>query len=950
MHSLKLSPTLTFSLTLDTSDHSLNISAVDKSKNICLHFKTYDSLSYHLKHHPSHNLFFANCEECLVPRVFWHKDAKIVADENFIEIVSSPLDPRANKPLTNITAHYRFEKLEDVGGVRASTYYTCNEPVTLHQMNWLKLLPTNNTTFNSFHSYEPVYTQKISKMNHALKSKAISVNGEQGNIFLLNCGEGTVVPPLGENALTIIPQGNLDTGVSLDCFKKSTRLTADLVFTPKSGSLPKVSLPKLETVELTGEVYELASGLLTARLFKRNDGVSLSSINLDGFSPTNAEGLLPLTKLKLLDLTTNKYIAATSEKGWGKVQVKTFPSFLEIVLSNPHNIDNLSVKITARSKPKSRIEWTVSVINTNENLSVLSCSYPGTSFHGGKCVKAVTSKFSGQVISGPYSRGLGYYAPYPHGDLAPLPVFGVYDASKDEQNGFYASVHDPSGSVKDFCTQFTVNQHGSVSYDYPAEFSHNTANSFELSGKLIWQIFSRDWYDLAQIYRDFVIKNAVWLPEYGRPDVPNWVKDIPVYIMDWLPTEPDGEPMPSTLRKSIEPKPDDWYEIPIKLANELDLPVCYHIYNWHKIAFDNGYPNYFPTKDCFVKGIDELKKHNIKLMPYINGRLWDSKDKGEKFYKFKDALAHTSKEYDNKPDLESYESLEDDGTPVKMSIMCPSSPLWQKTLLNISQKLFNEFDMDAIYIDQIAAARPNLCLDKTHNHPPGGGDWWRKSYGALLDLLRINKTEEQAFTTECVAEVYMDKFDGYLTWSWISSNIVPLFPAIYSGYITTFGRNTNDYKVNDLPYYRYQIAQSLMFGQQLGWLNADLVNHPQKLSFLKSFAKLRYKHRDYFTYGKMNRPPKLVGKNPKIVTNNGMWMPDIFEGESVLTSLWLKDGKALVQLANLTEEEIFCKLTVDTPLKALTQTSGNGKFVSLEKNVLTCKISALSALCLEFDL
>jgi len=196
----------------------------------------------------------------------------------------------------------------------------------------------------------------------------------------------------------------------------------------------------------------------------------------------------------------------------------------------------------------------------------------------------------------------------------------------------------------------------------------------------------------------------------------------------------------------------------------------------------------------------------------------------------------------------------------------------------------------------------------------------------------------------------MNKLDGYLTWSWINSSLVPIFPAIYAGYITTFGRNTNDYKVADIEYYRYQIAQSLMFGQQLGWLNADLVRDPAKLKFLKDFAKLRYQHRDYFTYGQMNRPPSLIGECDKIITDNGMWMADIFSGDSILTSMWQSKcgGKILVQLANLTENEMLCEFKVDAALTSAPIVTGNGEFISLKGNILTCKIVAHSAVCLEF--
>ena len=44
----------------------------------------------------------------------------------------------------------------------------------------------------------------------------------------------------------------------------------------------------------------------------------------------------------------------------------------------------------------------------------------------------------------------------------------------------------------------------------------------------------------------------------------------------------------------------------------------------------------------------------------------------------------------------------------------------------------NECGVKGVYIDQIAAAAPTLCFDKSHGHPLGGGHWWTEGYWKLL--------------------------------------------------------------------------------------------------------------------------------------------------------------------------------------------------------------------------
>jgi hypothetical protein len=53
-----------------------------------------------------------------------------------------------------------------------------------------------------------------------------------------------------------------------------------------------------------------------------------------------------------------------------------------------------------------------------------------------------------------------------------------------------------------------------------------------------------------------------------------------------------------------------------------------------QIPFDNDYPHYFPPKDGFREGVAELKTAGVYPMPYINGRLWDTHDKGAGDWEF----------------------------------------------------------------------------------------------------------------------------------------------------------------------------------------------------------------------------------------------------------------------------------------------------------------------------
>ena len=77
-----------------------------------------------------------------------------------------------------------------------------------------------------------------------------------------------------------------------------------------------------------------------------------------------------------------------------------------------------------------------------------------------------------------------------------------------------------------------------------------------------------------------------------------------------------------------------WVEETLEAAQDLDVPIACHVYNWHQIPFDNDYPHYFPAREEFLEKAPILQKAGLKLLPYINGRLWDMHDHLNEDYLF----------------------------------------------------------------------------------------------------------------------------------------------------------------------------------------------------------------------------------------------------------------------------------------------------------------------------
>jgi len=476
---------------------------------------------------------------------------------------------------------------------------------------------------------------------------------------------------------------------------------------------------------------------------------------------------------------------------------------------------------------------------------------------------------AGEVKRDCWQRGFSFRGTYPSGWTS-MPLMAAYSA--DRKAGLYVAVHDPLGSTKDVAVQSRPSDRAvDFSFDHPAANMGVPGNGFALEGEGVWQLLHGDWFDAAVIYRDWVRRHARWYPKLGpdgREDTPRWMRELPAWAL--------GGGAPPSCEPAVA-----------EMAKALGVPIGLHWYSWHQIPFDNDYPHYFPTRPGFAESVARLQKAGVYVMPYINGRLWDTRDRGAEDFEFtKVALPAATKDEKGEPYLESYSSKESDGERVKLAAMCPTTELWQGKVRQIVLRLFSECGVKGVYIDQVAAAKPRLCFDKSHGHPLGGGHWWTEGYWKLLERLRAEMPKDRMLTTECNGEPYIRVFDGYLTWHWQYDGQVPAFPAVYGGAIQMFGRAYRGGPTRNLAL-RMKAGQQLVFGEQLGWLGPGELKVKENLDFFRPVVRLRWRLRRYFYAGEMARPPVLVGKLPRVTADwqwSGVWPVTT---DAVMAGAWL---------------------------------------------------------------
>lgn len=340
--------------------------------------------------------------------------------------------------------------------------------------------------------------------------------------------------------------------------------------------------------------------------------------------------------------------------------------------------------------------------------------------------------------------------------------------------------------------------------------------------------FSGDWWRAAKRYRAWATKQkwAAKGPLATRTDFNRQLGDVGYWM-----------------------KNDGAHGSPQQISNMMaramtalpGIPLGLHWYCWHKGPFDHYYPELFPERPGMKETVAWLKGKGVLVMPYINGRLWDSG-----LVSYTNAIPYACKKPGGTIKLEDY------GSGRKFAPMCPTVKPWQQTVDALCDRLESEMGVNAIYLDQISASTPAPCHDRTHGHPLGGGSHWQDGYRELMKPIREKAARRGvALTSENAAEPYMDSFDAHLTWFGHAFDDVPVLPAVYSGYAVYFS-SMEDAK-DSLDSYCAQQGQDFLRGIQLGWTDPWILDdaHKEHLAFTERLCRTRIENKEFFLTGEL---------------------------------------------------------------------------------------------------
>ncbi|MEW6358270.1 MAG: DUF6259 domain-containing protein [Planctomycetota bacterium] len=562
-------------------------------------------------------------------------------------------------------------------------------------------------------------------------------------------------------------------------------------------------------------------------------------------------------------------------------------------VSLPDGKGVISVTATATVPPDSPFtQWRINVENEMGDYGLWEVEFPiiaGMDTRTDADPREFVVYPEGWGVLNPTPRSTLRYRPmYPSGSCA-MQCMAYYAAG----GGLYCGAHDGKACTK------TINLSGTdptagITFSwvqYPPDMMRPGVG-YRQPYDAVVGVFGGDWYDAARIYREWALKQewASYGPVHKRADIPNLFKILAM----WGRTRSNPEEAREDNRKFKE-------RFGVNMAN--------HWYCWHVIPFDNDYPNYFPAKPGFKEAVAEAQTLPVWQMPYINGRLWDTdtenfKEIGHKF---------CTKNEKMEPYIEEY------GSKQKLAPMCVHTQCWQDKVNEIVWTLIDEYGLNGVYIDQVGAASPRLCMDPSHGHPLGGGDWWVQGYFKMLSRMKKRmkaKYPNSFLTTESNAEPFMQYFDGYLMCNSTRDHLVPFYSAVYHDYNLTFGRYVfaNDLKTENSYYMK--MGEHFVFGAQLAWIPSDILQDQYKegADYLAHLARLRANSLKYLAYGEMLRPLTFTNDMP---VAKGEWrvfrQPRMVEMPAIQSSVWrAPDGTVGIVFTNVLKDEISASYVFNT--------------------------------------
>jgi hypothetical protein len=423
----------------------------------------------------------------------------------------------------------------------------------------------------------------------------------------------------------------------------------------------------------------------------------------------------------------------------------------------------------------------------------------------------------------------------------------------------------------------------------------SAGGSYSMPYDIVIEGFSggdHEWFSAAQIYRAWVVENAVWTrftlkQRVAKGEYPQWLLDTHL----WVAEQKMGQGTKEDPRKGgpafIGGNPDDplrWDQatnasIPHATVRTLKAirsilgsDICAEWSGFDKGAFDtkDGPEGWIP-RPGFAAAVKEVQAAGVRVIPYTNGRVDDPnvpsfKSDGAIRYMCNGSAGPYREEFNAFP------------RNISFFVPDPGALYWQQQMGIVARNLAVNHGTNGIYVDQYASMWAQPCNGQAGSH-------WADGVRAVFETQRQYMGQDKIVISESNGEAYIGSLHANLAlYGWFNCGFVPAFQSIYGGMTLNVGigvawpgfetidfSDPNSVNGTDMVSWRSAIAHQLVYGSVLSWQLAPqflfIMEHsPPHLRFVQDAIALRKSAVEYLVHGRVMRPPTVLGPPLPTVT------------------------------------------------------------------------------------
>jgi len=520
------------------------------------------------------------------------------------------------------------------------------------------------------------------------------------------------------------------------------------------------------------------------------------------------------------------------------------------------------VKMTDRTS-----EWTLDSANRSKRYALYQTEYP--------MLRGVVPNGGGNVLIPHKNRGGRLVKDCDFGARKDVDRRHGYPGCRMQVSAFhrggaglYFAAHDGEARSKTIC--FAPGN--DVWFETPVEGSgHMGLAAGGPKFSVVISCYKGDWWKAAHLYRSWALEQQ-WCAKgkiAQRKDYPKKAAETHLWVIGGGKAH-SASNMLARMDK-LWPgvgKCMEWSEMSEKVKNQFD-PESYYI----------------------RPGVAEVaefgKKLGILVMFYVNGRIWDTN-----LVSFAYAKNDACVRIDGTYPIEKY-------ADVGFAVMCPSRPTWREILVKKSVESLDRYNATAVYLDQISCSRPpdGVCHNPAHGHTLGGGTWWEEGCRKTLEEIRGEFAKRGAvITSEQMGETWIDLIDHFLDASGPrTSEDVPLFAAVYSGYALSHGNRIPDDVDGRTAF--LENFRNVLSGEALGWIGCWTVlfdKHLERAKLLYRVALAREAAKDFLVYGTLENELRAEKADPDVI---GTWWRNATDDAVALAVVNAADTEKTVRTA-----------------------------------------------------